>query len=95
VAERHAELTELQDGITARRRDALVGRDLDVLVDAPGLARSHREAPEIDGVVQVPDHLLPGTFHRVTVTAALGPDLDAAPVQVGEPGTGGALSGRG
>ena len=95
VAERHAELTELQDGITARRRDALVGRDLDVLVDAPGLARSHREAPEIDGVVQVPDHLLPGTFHRVTVTAALGPDLDAAPAQVGEPGTGGALSGRG
>jgi len=81
VVERHAELTELQDAITARRRDELVGRELDVLVDLPGVARSHREAPEIDGVVQVPDDLVPGTFHRVTVTAALGPDLDAVPVR--------------
>jgi ribosomal protein S12 methylthiotransferase len=63
VAERHAELTELQDAITARRRDALVGRELSVLVDAPGTARGTREAPEIDGVVQVPLDLVPGTFH--------------------------------
>jgi ribosomal protein S12 methylthiotransferase len=79
VAERHAELGELQDGITARRRDALVGREVTVLVDSPGVARSHREAPEIDGVVQVPADLVPGTFAEVTVTAALGPDLDAVP----------------
>ncbi|MDQ3385582.1 MAG: MiaB/RimO family radical SAM methylthiotransferase [Actinomycetota bacterium] len=80
AAERHAELAELQDAITARRRDDLVGRELDVLVDSPGVARGHREAPEIDGIVQVPDDLLPGTFHRVAVTGALGPDLDAVPV---------------
>ena len=85
AAERHAELTELQDAITARRRDDLVGRRLDVLVDAPGVARGHREAPEIDGIVQVPDDLLPGTFHRVTVTGALGPDLDALPAGAAGP----------
>ena len=53
VAERLAELTELQDAITARRRDALIGATVEVLVDAPGVGRSHREAPEIDGVVHV------------------------------------------
>jgi ribosomal protein S12 methylthiotransferase len=76
VVDRHAELGELQDAITARRRDALVGREVEVLVDAPGQGRTHREAPEIDGIVQVPPHLPAGTFHAVTVTAALGPDLE-------------------
>jgi ribosomal protein S12 methylthiotransferase len=78
VAERLGELTELQDRITARRRDAMVGRQIDVLVDAPGAGRTHREAPEIDGIVSVPDSLAPGSFARVTVTAATGPDLEAA-----------------
>jgi phosphatidylglycerophosphate synthase len=55
VTERLAELRELQDGITARHRDALIGTVTEVLVDAPGVARSHREAPEIDGIVAVPD----------------------------------------
>ena len=35
MAERLGELTELQDAITARRRDELIGRRVDVLVDAP------------------------------------------------------------
>ena len=77
VRERLAELTELQDGITAARRDDLIGRRIRVLVDEPGVARSHREAPEIDGVVHVPDHLRPGAFHEVTVVGAEGPDLQA------------------
>lgn len=80
VAERLVELTELQDGITAARRDELVGRTVEVLVDAPGVGRTHREAPEIDGVVHLPDHLETGTFASVQVVAALGPDLDAVPV---------------
>jgi ribosomal protein S12 methylthiotransferase len=75
VAERLAELRELQDRITARRRDELVGRRVEVLVDEPGIGRTHREAPEIDGVVNVPPHLEPGTFATVTVVDALGPDL--------------------
>jgi ribosomal protein S12 methylthiotransferase len=78
VTERLAELSELQDAITADRRDALVGRRVEVLVDRPGEGRTFREAPEIDGVVVVPDHLAPGTIADLTVTAALGPDLRAA-----------------
>ena len=35
---------------------ALVGERIEVLVDEPGVARSHREAPDIDGVVHVPRH---------------------------------------
>ena len=42
------------------------------------MGRSHREAPEIDGVVQVPLDLAVGAFHRVRVVGALGPDLEAA-----------------
>ena len=78
VAERLGELTEIQDRITADRRDALIGRTVEVLVDEPGVGRTHREAPEIDGVVSVPDDLPVGTFQSVTVTGALGPDLEAA-----------------
>ena len=78
VSERLAELSELQDAITARRRDLLVGRLVEVLVDEPGAGRTHREAPEIDGVVHVPAGLAAGTFAKVTVTAATGCDLEAA-----------------
>ena len=77
-SERLAELGELQDAITARRRDMLVGRRVEVLVDEPGAGRTHREAPEIDGIVHVPAGLAAGTFAKVTVTAATGCDLEAA-----------------
>jgi ribosomal protein S12 methylthiotransferase len=76
VADRLAELRELQDGITAAARDALIGHVLEVMVDAPGVARSHREAPEIDGIVAVPDHVRPGEVVKVQITGAAGPDLD-------------------
>jgi ribosomal protein S12 methylthiotransferase len=78
VAERLAELTELQDATTAARRDALVGSRVEVLVDERGQGRTFREAPEIDGVVLVPDHLAAGSLVDLTVTAALGPDVEAA-----------------
>ena len=77
-SERLAELGELQDAITARRRDLLIGRRVEVLVDEPGVGRTHREAPEIDGVVHVPASLAAGTFAEVTVSAAAGCDLEAA-----------------
>jgi ribosomal protein S12 methylthiotransferase len=82
VNERIRECTELQDGITARRREELIGSTIEVLVDAPGEARSYREAPEIDGIVTVPDHLSVGRFFEVVVTDADGPDLTAEPVGV-------------
>jgi ribosomal protein S12 methylthiotransferase len=77
IRERLAELGELQDGITARRRDELIGSVVEVLVDAPGVARSHREAPEIDGVVSVPEDLPVGELVKVRITGAAGPDLEA------------------
>jgi ribosomal protein S12 methylthiotransferase len=78
MRERHIELTELQDRITASRRDALLGEVIEVLVDEPGVGRTHREAPEIDGIVRIPTSHEPGTFTKLTVTGAEGPDLDAA-----------------
>ncbi len=80
VDERLAELRERQDAITAARRDALVGEAVDVLVDSPGVARSHREAPEIDGIINVPESLTVGEHHRVRITGAEGPDSYAEPL---------------
>jgi ribosomal protein S12 methylthiotransferase len=77
MRERLSELSEMQDGITSRRRDDLVGRTMNVLVDEEGVARSHREAPEIDGIIEVPASLTVGQFYDVTVTSAMGPDLVA------------------
>lgn len=77
VTERIRECTELQDGITASRREALIGETVEVLVDEPGEARTYREAPEIDGIVTVPDHLAVGSFVQLVVTDADGPDLTA------------------
>ena len=75
--DRLAELRELQDDITARRRDALIGSSTKVLVDESGVARSTREAPEIDGIIEVPATLEVGQFHTVRIVDALGPDLVA------------------
>ena len=75
--ERLAELRELQDSITAHRRDELIGKTITVLVDEPGVGRGHREAPEIDGVVHVSETLAVATFVEVEIADALGPDLVA------------------
>ena len=75
--ERLRECAELQDGITAAKRDAMVGERRQVLVDAPGRGRTVHEAPEIDGIVHLPDDTEPGELLQVLVTAAVGPDLYA------------------
>lgn len=75
VTERLRELSELQDAITASRRDDLIGTTVEVLVDEPGIGRTHREAPEIDGVVHIDPSLDVGSLARVEVVNALGPDL--------------------
>ncbi|MGI9579294.1 MAG: 30S ribosomal protein S12 methylthiotransferase RimO [Microthrixaceae bacterium] len=80
AAERLAEVRELQDRITAQSRDELVGTKATVLVDEPGVARSHREAPEIDGIIEVPTDLAVGEFHMVQLTGSAGPDLTAVAV---------------
>jgi ribosomal protein S12 methylthiotransferase len=82
VAERLMELRGMQDDITAASRDTLVGRTVSVLVDEPGIGRSHREAPEIDGVVHIPSTCEIGDIVDVVVKSAEGPDVHA--VEVGE-----------
>jgi tRNA A37 methylthiotransferase MiaB len=68
----------------------LVGREVEVLVDARDedaddgggrlVGRTHREAPEIDGVVRLDaDFARPGALVRAHVTEAIGPDLLAKP----------------
>ena len=76
VAERLSELTEIQDQITAKHRDKLIGQKIEVLVDEVGIGRSWREAPEIDGVVNISKDLPVGELASVTVSGATGPDLE-------------------
>jgi ribosomal protein S12 methylthiotransferase len=75
--ERIAELREMQDNITAVRRDALIGRTVEVLVDEVGIGRTHWEAPSIDGIVHVNRDLPVGEFANVMIVDAMGPDLVA------------------
>ncbi|HRX55087.1 MAG TPA: MiaB/RimO family radical SAM methylthiotransferase, partial [Verrucomicrobiales bacterium] len=55
----------------------LVGRDLRVLVDKPGLARSEMDAPEIDSTVFVDKKLPVGEFVEIKVRDWRGYDLVA------------------
>ena len=86
MRERLRECAEVQDPITQAARDALVGDDLEVLVDGTDhesgdpVGRSYREAPEIDGVVRITGAFArPGARVRARVTSACGPDLVAEP----------------
>jgi ribosomal protein S12 methylthiotransferase len=92
VRERLRECDEVQDPITAASRRALIGSAVDVLVDGTDddgvlVGRTHREAPEIDGVVRLtgpPDdeHFArPGAIVPALVDAVAGPDLEATPVR--------------
>jgi ribosomal protein S12 methylthiotransferase len=84
AAERLRECSEVQDPITQAVRDALVGETVEVLVDAVDaqgdlVGRTHREAPEIDGIVRLAGDVFarPGARVEALVTEALGPDLVA------------------
>jgi ribosomal protein S12 methylthiotransferase len=88
IAERLRECSEVQDPITAAARDALVGTEIEVLVDTTesgdAIGRTWREAPEIDGVVRIPQAFArPGALVTATVIESLGPDLVADPVRAG------------
>ncbi|MGC1420520.1 MAG: 30S ribosomal protein S12 methylthiotransferase RimO [Acidimicrobiales bacterium] len=75
--ERLREVSERQDQITARRRDELVGTSQRVLIDTPGVGRSVRECPEIDGIVMVDPTLAVGELYDVEIVASHGTDLEA------------------
>jgi ribosomal protein S12 methylthiotransferase len=72
--ERRLRLMELQEDISTQRLERRIGREIEVLVeevDEEGaVARSQADAPEIDGLVHIPngEHLEVGEFARVLVT---------------------------
>jgi tRNA A37 methylthiotransferase MiaB len=82
--ERLREANALAEQITAELRSNLVGSTQTLLIDRAGVARSHREAPDIDGVVHVDTDLAPGSFVDAVVIDAEGPDLTAATLQQAE-----------
>ena len=73
-----------QQSISLARNQIQVGRTLDVLVEGYGdglsIARSYRDAPEIDGMVLVEDKLPEGAIVPVQITGALVHDLLGKPV---------------
>ncbi len=75
--ERLREASETQDAITARRRDDLVGTRQVLLVDAPGVARSVHECPEIDGIVEVDRRREVGSMFEAEIVASRGVDVVA------------------
>ena len=82
--ERYQAAMQLQQGISLARNQAQVGRQLDVLIDGVGdgisLARSYRDAPEIDGFVILQEERQAGEFVPVRVVRATPYDLMAVPV---------------
>ena len=93
AAERLRECTDVQEPISQAARDGVVGQTVDVIVDAIEsnddghsvlVGRTHREAPEIDGVVRVADaHGRAGARIQVEITGAIGPDLMGVPILAG------------
>ncbi len=89
-ARRHA-IMKLQKGIVARRRKALVGSEIQVLIDGPSpesplvvTGRVEGQAPDIDSIVVLdecdPSALGPGDLIRARVTGARDYDLIAVPL---------------
>jgi ribosomal protein S12 methylthiotransferase RimO len=80
AAERTRHLQAVQERITAERGAEMVGREIEVLVDqvedGVPVARSYREAPEIDGVVLL-DRGEPGDWLQARITASYGVDTEA------------------
>jgi ribosomal protein S12 methylthiotransferase len=78
-AERYDRLMSLQQGISLEVNQAQVGRVLDVLVEGQGdgvcLGRSYRDAPEIDGLVLLPEEFAIGEMVPVRITGAMEYDL--------------------
>ena len=75
--ERRGRFMEKQAAISLTRLKNRVGKTFTVLVDEPGVGRSHADAPEIDGVVRF-DGGKAGEFRKVLVDRADEHDLYGA-----------------
>ncbi len=81
--ERYQRAMELQQAISLAKNQLQAGRRLEVLVDGAGdgvsIARSYRDAPEIDGFVVIEQELPVGDMLPVLITGAMAYDLLAIP----------------
>ena len=80
---RYERAMELQQAISLAKNQAQIGRRLDVLVDGAGegvsIARSYRDAPEIDGFVVIEEERPAARMLPALVTGATVYDLIAVP----------------
>ena len=78
---RHRRILALLRELQSEQLATLVGREVDVLVDAGGrdraVARMRSQAPDIDGNVLLRGAAETGEVIRARITAVRGPDLDA------------------
>jgi ribosomal protein S12 methylthiotransferase len=77
--ERFHRLMSLQQRISEMVNRAWLGREIEVLMDEPGLGRTYADAPEVDGLVHVKasQALRPGQFVQARVTDTTEYDLVA------------------
>ncbi len=71
---RRERFMRVQEAISERKLRSKVGRNMQVLVDAPGVGRSAADAPEIDGTVRFRGGKA-GEFRQVTIERASAHDL--------------------
>jgi ribosomal protein S12 methylthiotransferase len=80
IEDRLRYLQEIQDGITASANQTTLGEVTTVLVDqvedGVPVGRSHREAPEIDGMITL-DQGRPGELVKAEIVGSFGPDREA------------------
>ena len=82
--ERLEKFMAVQAEISANKRQKLIGSEMVVIVDEVNetgiIARSKADAPEVDGIVHIPElaELQPGDFVEVTITDADEHDLVAS-----------------
>ncbi len=85
ISERLRYIQNIQDEITMEKNAATVGSTVRVLVDqveeGQAVGRSHREAPEIDGMILL-DGGSPGEWVNATITGAYGTDTTASVVKL-------------
>lgn len=82
--ERLRYVQSVQDDITHARNAAQIGTTVEVLVDqvedGQAVARSYRQAPEIDGLILLDDGR-PGDWLQAEINGAFGTDLEASVVR--------------
>jgi ribosomal protein S12 methylthiotransferase len=79
AARRYDRLMALAQRISAERNRMMIGREIEVLVEAPGAGRSYRDAPEIDGTVRLTgEETRPGEMVWATVTKTGEYDIEAS-----------------